>query len=443
MSGGRSLRSICAALALGASALAGVRAAHAQDVEATAQPRAGADTAPAVLLVTMGQGDAIWERFGHNFLAVPDSTGRMVAYNWGVFDFAAPDFLSRFLLGDTKYWMEGNDLEQVLGYYQRFNRTITVQRLALTPAQVDSLRAFLTWNDRPEHRYYRYDYFRDNCSTRLRDALDRAMGGELRRQTEPRITNVTYRSESVRLTDEDPASQLGIATALGQPGDVPLSAWEAMFVPMRLQEYLRDIRIAGATGDTIPLVAEERVVFQAQRAPERAHAPSFLAELGIPGLLAAGIIVFLARAAARGRRKAGVALAAIGGFWGGVAGTIGLVLLLAWVATRHVHWYRNENLFQFNPLALTLLVLLPVAWRNPRWRPAARTVAVGVAVLSCIGAALKFMPWMTQDNWALIALALPINVALAWAAMTALRTPAVQPGRARRRDEPAPADRRR
>lgn len=386
--------------------------------------------APAISLITLGQGDQIWERFGHNFLAVEDpASGHAVAYNWGVFDFAAPDFLSRFLIGDTRYWMEANTLADVLRVYQQYNRSITVQRLRLSPAQTDTLVAFLEWNARPENRYYRYDYFRDNCSTRLRDALDLALGGALRRATEPRVTNLTYRSESMRLTDAAPAAQLGIDVALGQPADVVLSAWEAMFVPMRMQEYIRDVEVPDANGALVPLVAEERIVFRARREPERTRAPSLVAELAAAGLALAAVIALLAHLAVRGRRRAGTALAAVAGAWGGIAGTMGVILLLAWTATRHVFWYRNENLFHFNPVALALLVLVPLAVARPRWWPAARFVALAVAGLSLAGAALKLFPWMIQDNWDMVMLALPVHLAVAWS-VSRLSVPAPAPGAA-------------
>ena len=395
-----------------------------------------ARAAPAISLITLGQGDQIWERFGHNFLAVEDSaSGHAVAYNWGVFDFAAPDFLTRFLIGDTRYWMEANTLADVLRVYQQYNRSITVQRLRLTPAQADSLVAFLEWNARPENRYYRYDYFRDNCSTRLRDALDLALGGALRRATEPRVTNLTYRSESVRLTDEAPAAQLGIDVALGQPADVVLSAWEAMFVPMRMQEFLRDVEVPDASGALVPLVAAERVVFQARRVPERERAPSLVAELTVVGLTLAAVIALLAHLAMRGRERAATAMAGIAGAWGGIAGTMGVVLLLAWTATQHVFWYRNENLFHFNPAALALLVVLPLAVTRPRWWPAARFIAFALAGLSLAGAALKLFPWMIQDNWEIVMLALPVHLAVAFgvARLSAAAMPPVAPGRGRRR----------
>lgn len=399
------------------AAPAAEQAAAGQVVALPAPVRSGA-AAPqggSVYLVTLGQGDEIWERFGHNFLAVEHpATGHTLAYNWGVFDFAAPDFLARFLVGDTRYWMEANTLADVIRVYQRQNRSITIQRLALTPAQADTLARFLEWNAQPANRYYRYDYFRDNCSTRLRDALDLALGGALRQATEHQITSLTYRSESLRLTDEAPAAQLGIDVALGQPADRLLSTWEAMFVPMRLQEYIRDVEVEDASGTRVPLVVEERVVFAAQRTPELERAPSLAGEMALAGLVLAGVLALLGRLAARGGRAAGTAAAVIGAAWSGITGVMGVVLVLAWVATQHVFWYRNENLFHLNPLSLALLVLLPLALGRPRWWPAARFVAYAVAGLSVAGAVLKMFPWLIQENWAVIALALPVNVAVAW-----------------------------
>jgi hypothetical protein len=99
--------------------------------------------------------------------------GTDLAYNWGEFDFAQPNFLGRFLTGDTKYSMRAYDAPAFAeAYARRFNRAVYVQELAVAPgaarALADSLRAF----DTEARRYYRYDYYNDNCSTRVRDALD-------------------------------------------------------------------------------------------------------------------------------------------------------------------------------------------------------------------------------------------------------------------------------
>ena len=145
-----------------------------------------------VTVITFSPGEEVWERFGHNALWIHDArAGTDIAWNWGLFDFAQPDFLQRFLSGDTKYWMAGEDAYRMIAAYREIGRTITLQHLDLTQAQAAALRDFVQWNASDENKYYRYDYFRDNCSTRLRDAIDRALGGALRRATDSVPTSLT------------------------------------------------------------------------------------------------------------------------------------------------------------------------------------------------------------------------------------------------------------
>src|SRR6185436_13266661 len=227
----------------------------------TTRRQVSAPTGPgselAVTLITFGVGEQVWERFGHNALWLHDAvTGRDVAYNWGLFDFEQPGFFRRFLTGDTKYWMAGEDAYAMVQAYHAIGRPITLQKLNLTPAQALALRDFVERNALEENKYYRYDYFRDNCSTRLRDALDRALGGALKAATDTIITPFTYRRESVRLTDGDRPIQTGIDIALGRPADAPLTMWESFFIPMRLRDAVRDLTLPiGPNGAPARLVA--------------------------------------------------------------------------------------------------------------------------------------------------------------------------------------------
>src|SRR5688500_11242967 len=197
-----------------------------------------------VYLLTIGQGDEVWELFGHNAIWIKDrSDGSDITYNWGMFDFAQPNFLGRFLTGITSYWMEGIDLESMLQAYTQRNRSLLAQELNLTPAQRLSLKHALEENARPENKFYRYDYYRDNCSTRLRDMLDRALGGQLQTATTTRITSETYRSHTRRLTQDNIPVYTGITFALGHPADRPISMWEEMFLPVRVANHLRTVRV--------------------------------------------------------------------------------------------------------------------------------------------------------------------------------------------------------
>jgi Domain of unknown function (DUF4105) len=386
---------------------------------ARAEPGASLD----VSVVTFGQGEYVWERFGHNAIQVDDrATGMSEMWHWGLFDFDQPNFVGRFLTGDTKYWMEGFDPPSMIAAYERYDRTITVQRLAMTPAQKQALLDFLRWNERDEHKFYRYDYFRDNCSTRLRDALDGALGGALRRAMVPRLTTLTHRSESLRLVDGMPLTQAGMHVALGHPADRPMSAWETAFVPMRLRDDLRAIRVPDASGRPVALVADERVIYTSGREPEAARARALVPGFLVAGVLLAALLAGTGALAVRGSRLARAAFGTLGALWGFVPGVVGVVVLLAWTVTRHDFWDRNENLFQLGPQSLPLLVLVPLALARPAWRGRAQRWAVLVLAIAALGLVLKVLPWFRQPNLAVIALALPAHAALAWALSRRQRT---------------------
>nr|NIP80483.1 DUF4105 domain-containing protein [Gemmatimonadota bacterium]NIQ55542.1 DUF4105 domain-containing protein [Gemmatimonadota bacterium]NIU75754.1 DUF4105 domain-containing protein [Gammaproteobacteria bacterium]NIX45399.1 DUF4105 domain-containing protein [Gemmatimonadota bacterium]NIY09693.1 DUF4105 domain-containing protein [Gemmatimonadota bacterium] len=207
-----------------------------------------------VYLLTFGPGAAVWERFGHNALWIHDpGAGTDMAYHYGLFDMSESGFLTRFLQGRMAYSMGSADAMRLMEAYRRAGREATVQALNLTQPRIRELRAFLQWNLRPENRVYRYDYFRDNCSTRVRDALDDALGGALRRALTARPTAITYRSEAVSLTAEDELLSTGMDLGLGPLADQPLTRWELSFIPMRLRDDVRRMTVE-VDGRTAPLV---------------------------------------------------------------------------------------------------------------------------------------------------------------------------------------------
>jgi hypothetical protein len=390
--------------------LAGAARGHAQ-----AAPAVGNDLT--VSLVTFGSATEVFERFGHDAIWFHDErVGLDVAYHWGLFDFNEPHFVMRFVTGDTRYAMGG---ESALGLIEReraTGRTVTVQRLALAPAQAQALLDFVRWNALPENRYYRYDYFRDNCATRLRDALDHALGGALEAQFDTARTTLTYRSESIRLTDGDRPAQLGIDLALGQPADRYLTRWESFFIPMRIRDALREVRVAGPSGTPVPLVAEERVLGAVPGTPqvqELDHVPQLVWRYGLCGLVLAAFVVAL-RIMMVTRRGAAWGLSLVASVWWLVCGVLGILIALAWVATQHVFWARNQNLLLLTPLCLLLVVLTPAWLLRGRAKRLTRVSAGLVALLGLFAALLALIPG-GQRNGAIVALLLPVHLALAWA----------------------------
>jgi hypothetical protein len=314
--------------------------------------------------------------------------------------------------------MEGFDAYLMLDHYRSHNRSIWAQELALTPAQAGALRDFLVWNQRPENRYYRYDYYRDNCSTRVRDALDRVLGGVLKATLSPAATGTTYRSHTRRLVGEDLASApmyTVLEAGLGPAADRPINRWEEAFLPMRLRDAVRAQQVSGPGGVMHPLVAREQTLFEATRPPEHSGPPHWLLGYLALGLALGGALLLLGHAALRSTAaRTGYTLLA--GVWGLVTGLSGVALLGLWLLTDHAIAYGNINLFQLSPLALGLPPLLPgLLHRRGRGRGAVR-LALVIAALSVLGVLVKPLPWFQQVNLEIVALVLPVHLALAWSA---------------------------
>ena len=372
-----------------------------------------------VYLMTMGYGEKVWERFGHNAIRIVDaSRGTDSVYNWGTFDFQQPNFLGRFLTGNTLYWMQGDGMAETMATYQYLNRSVWVQELDFAPAERAAVRDFIAWNARPENRYYRYDYYLDNCSTRVRDIIDRIVGGQLKAMTASRLTNTTYRFHTQRALSFDRGVAMGTNIGLGEVADRPISQWEESFLPGRLQEHVRALQVRAPDGTSHPLVNNEQVLFAAHRLPEPTAPPNDMLRNFMIGAVIAGALVLVARAARRGSRAGRIVFTTVGTIWTGLNGLLGVLLIVGWAATRHVFMARNENLLQFDPLSLVLAVLLPMALSRGRSAALVRKLAPVVAVVALVGLAIKVLPWFDQANIAVIALTLPAHLALAWAVRT-------------------------
>jgi hypothetical protein len=372
-----------------------------------------------IYLMTMGSGDQVWERFGHNAIRVVDATrGTDSVFNWGTFDFRQPHFLQRFMTGNTLYWMQGDGIAETLATYRYLNRSVWVQELDLTPAERAAVRDFIVWNAQPDNRYYRYDYYLDNCSTRVRDVIDRVVGGQLKAAISPRLTNTTYRFHTQRALQFDEPVALGTNIGLGEVADRRISAWEESFLPARLQDHVRSVQIRASDGSRHPLVKREQQLFRANRPPEPTAPPSEMMRNLLIGVAIAACLALLARAAQTGRRAARIAFATLATFWTALEGILGIILIVGWTATRHVFMARNENLLQFDPLALALALVLPFALARSRAVDAARSLSIVVAAIALLGLVLKVLPWFDQVNGEVIALTLPAHLAVAWGVLS-------------------------
>ena len=129
-------------------------------------------------LMTYGTAERVEEQFGHNAIWIRDAErGIDQVYNFGFFDFDKPGFYTEYLFGEMVYFALARSPSEELSYYRWRDRSVRAQLLNLDTETVRRLTDWLEARVQPETRDFRYDYYFNNCSNRVRDALDFALGG--------------------------------------------------------------------------------------------------------------------------------------------------------------------------------------------------------------------------------------------------------------------------
>lgn len=367
---------------------------------------------PRVWLVTIEPGEVYWQRFGHNTILIQDTPdARAVSYNFGYFDFEQQDFFVRFLRGRMVYQAIALDADRDLRGYIEEGRRVWLQRLRLSAEQKARLSSHLQTHVQPQNREYRYDYFSSNCSTKLRDALDIALDGSFKRNTEFRSHGWTHRRFARAYSRSLPWLYLSIDLGLGQPVDRPLSLWEEAFIPGELKRRLRDEK----TADGLPLVIEEQMLPTGSSATEIwPEPPDWRPLFAAAGVLLAGLLLSLSSQSTR-HPIARVFAGGLGALVSMGLGLSGLLLTGLWLGTDHMSAWRNENLLLFLPL---WLLTLPAWWQFTRgrhshgiWRLARAVAALALAAASfALGA--KALRGFDQANIEWILMLLPVITAL-------------------------------
>lgn len=194
-------------------------------------------------------GSDIYELEGHSAILV-DIEGRgLAAYNFGVFDFDSPNFVYRFVKGETDYMAVAQPGDYFLEHYIRNGRRIVAHELNLDAAQKKRLIDMLNEKIRPENRVYRYNYVKDNCATRPLDAVEAAIGDSIALAPAPSEAQsawpVTFRNIMRHYHRNYPWYQFGIDLALGSGIDYPLARREMAFAPAELDAMLPNASAGG------------------------------------------------------------------------------------------------------------------------------------------------------------------------------------------------------
>lgn len=367
-----------------------------------------------ISLVTFGPGDTLTEWWGHTALVVEDKAQREARlYNYGMFGFST-GFVHKFVQGRLEFWVEDTPyVVPTYRLYQSLNRSVRIQVLNLTPEQAVVLAQSLATNVLPENREYLYQHYTDNCSTRPRDLIDRAFGGQML-EASKQPGRMTIRHHTRRYSQVSPPMMLVLDYLQNDELDRPNTLKEEAFLPDELERQLDALQVTRADGSVVPAVAKKSTWFEAKREPTPQSAPSWTVWLVLVGGGVGLLALALGHLGRGGQRFPRVLLGLLHVLLGLTLGVFGLFLFLVGLFTDHTVAHRNENLFLVNPLHLALLPLgVMVIFGSESARNGLRRIWGLAAALSVLGVVLKVLPPFDQNNWNLIALFVPMNLAFA------------------------------
>jgi hypothetical protein len=288
-----------------------------------------------ISILTATPGEELYSTFGHSALRVTDSTNNSdIVYNYGTFNFDEPNFYFKFVRGKLPFYLSTDYFDNFILEYQQENRGITEQVLNLTCSEKYRINELLQENMLGPNRVYKYDFTFDNCTTRLRDLIEKTTDstvhfGEALKMKET-FRDLIY--EYLNYGDKQ-WSKLGIDILLGSKTDAIMKPREVMFLP----DYLMKT-FDSSTIEARPLVAEKHALFKINYSPIEKD------NLTHPLFIFTCLFVLIALLSYSKNFFIQKLLSAFDGFLFFIIGLLGILLVFMWFGTDHIMCRNNYNL---------------------------------------------------------------------------------------------------
>jgi hypothetical protein len=303
-----------------------------------------------ISLLTCTPGKELYSSFGHSALRVVDSINNYdLVFNYGTFNFDDPQFIPKFVKGKLPYYVDTSSVDDFLYEYEYYKRGVTEQAINISCHEKKKLVALLFENIKPENKEYKYDFNYDNCTTRLRDMLEKAAGKQLEtKNIVPNPGSTTFRHLIHSYLDKGGQqwSKFGIDALLGIPIDKKITNREAMFLPDYLLMAFDSSKINGQQ-----VVAEKKILLN--------YFDAYKTKNGITPFIVFGILfLVVAVLSFATRHKWSLFFKIFDFFFFFSIGAIGFLILFMWFATDHVMCKNNFNLLWALPTHLPIAFML-------------------------------------------------------------------------------------
>ncbi|HLV92680.1 MAG TPA: DUF4105 domain-containing protein [Aequorivita sp.] len=350
-----------------------------------------------ISIITIGPGAELYDKFGHSAFRIKDTlSGVDVVFNYGVYDFETPNFYTKFARGKLLY-------ELGVTYYQPFyesyvaqNRWVKEQVLNLNKEEKQMVADYLWNNALPENKKYKYDFFYDNCATKMRDVVQEVLDNKLEYTDDYISEELTFRDLIQKNLEANSWGSLGIDIALGAVIDRKAKPIEYQFLPDYVF-YGAQHAVVHKSNGTEPLVKKTNVLFENKPSSQKNN--FFLSPLFVFGVIGLLIIFITYRDHVKKTRSKYLDV-----FLFFSLGLVGIFLVLLWGATDHTATANNYNLLWAFPISI--LFVVAIAKKNI-------SIAVGKYVfLLLVLLVLLCIHWLTGVQVFAIGL-VPLLIALA------------------------------
>ncbi len=315
-------------------------------------------------LITVDVGDRVWDNFGHTALRVFDeNSNNDVVFNWGLFDVSggAVSFSYNFFKGIMNYRLGTQSPNQEFAMYRSQQRSVWQDKINLTNPQKEILYRRLLWNLQPENVVYPYQYFFDNCTTRVRDYLNEALSGRIESVTNG-VTDNTFRDQVQNHYQSVALIGFSLDILMNSNIDRPVTEWEEMFLPLSLRMRLEQIESDVAeNGERQMLLSDAQVIMEfpapfVETDPYQIASLILLAPVFFLMLMLKKIpMSYFATHSRIGLKLADInfrLLGLLGIVTALFSGIYGILMLGSWFVSDHLDLHHNVNLLLFWPTDL-------------------------------------------------------------------------------------------
>ncbi len=302
-----------------------------------------------ISLLTCSPGDVLYLAFGHSAVRVNDPlNGIDYVYNYGTFDFDTPNFYPKFVRGKLNYMLSRGGFHRFLAVYRYENRSIREQIFNLTAEGKQKIFKLLEINYKQENRFYQYDFYFDNCATRIRDILQKALGKNLKFNSDS-TNNLSFRELTDLYLEKQRWGDFGIDIGLGAVVDRKANYLEQMFLPDYLEKGFANAEIK-RNGEWQSIIKQQHTLNKTEANVQD------IFWLYRPLILFSVIAFFVIVFSILWYRKKYRSWFDI--FLFTVFGFVGIVVLLLWTATEHNGTAQNYNILWAFPLHLIAAIML-------------------------------------------------------------------------------------